>query len=183
MTPSTQCLSTETLHDRALRVRLVWSVDRYAQEIETLWEGGWRPALTSIEGDGQVEWPASPPFQQLSVESRDRGPVALLVGMAGKSHWSGSIECDLQAQTLAFDIACLVRTTPSDLGSSYRATEKVDSEGRLTQSGLRVSAGPLTRVTVDEDQISISSDAGDEASRTYRWKYVVHLDADGGPGT
>ncbi len=72
----------------------------------------------SIEGRNDESWPSSPPLQQLSIEDFGTGPVALLVGMAGRSHWSMSVETGEDGSV--FDVACRVKGAPEQLGSTYR---------------------------------------------------------------
>ena len=93
-----------------LRVRFTWQGDRFAHEVSVLNDGSWQPALASVEGTPQDDWPPSPPFQSLHIEHREDGrTLALLVGMAGKSHWSASIEIDAEARAVLFDVACRLR--------------------------------------------------------------------------
>ncbi len=77
------------------------------------------PLLESLEGSPEEPWPTSPPWQSVHIESRDSGQVALLMGMAGGSHWSASIESSLDG-ALIFDIACRVSGEAGDLGSAYK---------------------------------------------------------------
>ncbi|MEL6110685.1 MAG: hypothetical protein AAFU85_32160, partial [Planctomycetota bacterium] len=95
-----------------LQVRFDWEKDRYRHTVL-------RPAqeLQSVIGD-DASWPATPPLQQLSVETIDEREVALGVGSAGTSHWSVSVE-PTEAGFL-FDWACRTSETPGFLGSSYR---------------------------------------------------------------
>jgi len=77
--------------------------------------------LESCEGTPADAWPASSPLQSLSIEELTPGaPVGLLVGMAGKSHWSASIERLSGNNGWRWDIACRVNVTPDFLGSTYR---------------------------------------------------------------
>jgi hypothetical protein len=74
---------------------------------------------TSIEGNECEAWPASPPLQSMSIEQHTTGPVALLVGMAGRSHWSASFAAITDKKKLVVEIACRVGGEPVRLGSSY----------------------------------------------------------------
>lgn len=90
--------SAGTLRWGALAVVWRWEGDRFAHRVSvvapgegaveyetTLWE--------SREGTSADRWPASPPFQQLSVEpAPDGAPRAFLVGQSGVSHWSAAVE-------------------------------------------------------------------------------------------
>lgn len=76
--------------------------------------------LESWEGTPAESWPASSPLQSLSIEELTPGnPVALLVGMAGKSHWSASIESLSSGTGWRWDVACRASLTPDYLGSTY----------------------------------------------------------------
>ena len=85
--------------------------------------GGWREAWQSAEGDAKEPWPASPALQSLHVSTLPDGREAiLLVGMAGTSHWSASIETGTPGE-LIFDIACRMSKLPDEtsrLGSAYK---------------------------------------------------------------
>ena len=155
-----------------LRVRFYWQGDRYAHEISVRLNGQWQPALTSVEGSPEDEWPASAPFQSLHIEQREDGrTLAFLVGMAGKSHWSASVEIDRETNSVLFDIACRVRDcTPGFLGSNYHPAEcsrlKIEPTHRFgptafeqSPTNLRISAEP-------------ASSAGPQ---TVRWDYRVCL--------
>lgn len=166
----------QLLEAAGLRVRFFWRGDRYAHEIWLLDGGDWFCALASVEGSPQDDWPASPPLQALHVERRDDlQRVALLVGMAGKSHWSASAQIDPHARCASFDVACRVRggqTGP--LGSAYRnALEsagpdanhrrlEIEPFGPLGSAQLE-HAGEIVRVVV-----GVPADA---AFQTIRWGY------------
>jgi len=101
-----------------IRVALFRQRDRFAHSISCL--AAEEVLCRSIEGDDNQRWPPSPPLQQLSVEERPEGRVALLVGMAGRSHWSASYH--LQDQSLIVDVACRCsRGDDSWLGTTYEA--------------------------------------------------------------
>src|SRR5215213_8525183 len=106
-----------------LRVEFVWRGDRFGHLISMVAPTGQTmPLLESIEGTPADEWPASPPFQSLTIEDRPDGrTVALLVGMAGGSHWSASAEPVSGRAEIAFDVACRHKTKPNRLGSRYRS--------------------------------------------------------------
>ncbi|MFM2097011.1 MAG: hypothetical protein RIS70_4135 [Planctomycetota bacterium] len=94
--------------------------DRYRHEIALVTPAGPVPWLESIESSDAIAWPDSPPFQELSLEWQNDRQVALLVGMAGKSYWSASIETNAATRSLRFDIACRLREPPQKLGNTYR---------------------------------------------------------------
>ncbi|MBS0211541.1 MAG: hypothetical protein JSS27_21575 [Planctomycetes bacterium] len=79
------------------------------------------PVFQSIEGSPDERWPASPALQHLHFETQAGRRVALLVGMAGRSHWSASVSTDEAGEALIFDIACRLHSPAERLGSEYRA--------------------------------------------------------------
>lgn len=80
-----------------------------------------RCLLESLEGQSGDIWPGSPPLQQLLIESRaEAGHVALLVGMAGRSHWSLSVEPLADRIGFRFDAACRLSGPPEWLGHAWR---------------------------------------------------------------
>lgn len=169
-------------HGRGLRVTFVRHGDRIAHTVAAVDGDRFIPLLASDEGTDQDDWPHSPPFQELSVEHRDGGNgVALLVGMAGTSHWSLSVETNAEHRQLAFDVACRVKEPPSKLGSAYRAMVKP-----LLSDGV-VSMQDLATVVVDnaadfathtlhasEGGFIIEVDGSEAACpSTIRWRYTI----------
>ena len=96
-------------------------VGRVAHALQYVGEQETVTLLESVEGTDE-DWPPSPPYQQLSVEpTAEGGEIAFLVGMAGRSHWSASIQ-PLE-QGFLFEVACRAREQPEQLGSIYRLGE------------------------------------------------------------
>ena len=63
--------------------------DRYAHHVSLVHGDQEQVLLNSEEGDEHAAWPPSPPLQQVTLEDHgEEGRVLLLVGMAGRSHWS-----------------------------------------------------------------------------------------------
>jgi hypothetical protein len=120
-------ISASSPNGLVLRVDFEWWQDRYRHTISIIdQDGATTPFLQSIEGSTEQDWPPSPPFQTLSVEwMSDSRTVALLVGMAGGSHWSASVEPAIGEAKIVFDIACRYipdrrfPRPPGRLGSSY----------------------------------------------------------------
>src|SRR5207244_9937204 len=104
-----------------LRIEFAWLGDRYGHIISLIdAHGVAERLLESIEGTANDDWPPSPPLQSLSMETLTDGRrVALLVGLAGRSHWSASIEPALGKAELVFDLACRHGPNHGMLGSRY----------------------------------------------------------------
>jgi len=172
---------------------VVWQrdEDRYGHGIEYVAGPQASICLRSELGRDRDPWPASPPLQQCSLEPAAHGrQMGLAVGMAGKSHWSQSVETDPTALSLTFDVACRVHQPPLWLGSSYRADYPLEA---LSAScvRLRVAAGvdlimtgeapdgryPV-RMEVRGNRVSIVADLGTlDVPCTVRWRYRVALAA------
>jgi hypothetical protein len=152
-----------------LRVRFFWQRDRFAHEVLIRSEGAWLGVLASREGTSSEDWPPSPPLQhgELAAASPRQ---ALLVGMAGRSHWSASVEVEPDGSAAVFDVACRLRsTTPGWLGSIYTALQA----GSAAQLELCPETGDamLDRTT---DGWAIAAQASPSAApQTARWKYRV----------
>ncbi len=123
-TEAAQALTALDETGSGLALMFEWRDDRWTHAVEVVLNGEPAAALRSLEDDIHSDWPTSPPFQQLSIELLEgRGRVGFLVGMAGKNHWSGSVEALPRERALVFDIAC--RTNAAQgcnehfLGSSY----------------------------------------------------------------
>jgi hypothetical protein len=151
-----------------LRVDFIWRGDRYGHVISLIDVAGQpHPLLESIEGAPTDAWPPSPPLQSLSIETLTGGRrAALLVGSAGRSHWSASIEPSTDDAALHFDIACRHAATPHCLGSRYRwlsAAKNVSIRGldaAVSQEGAAATIQPAT----------IAATGG-----TTRWKFAIQL--------
>lgn len=126
---------------RCIQVTFHQRNDRYGHEIVLVADGRVVPLLTSFEGSDAEFWPPSPPFQQLNIQEIDGRRVALLVGQAGKSHWSASIEVDSEKPQITFDIACRIDCPPERLLSSYRIA---DVTLTTTPTACRLSTGKAT---------------------------------------
>jgi len=163
---------------RGLRVRFDRHADRFQHSIDFLDGNSACPWLTSDDECGTDPWPKSPPLQQGSVEDRGSARVALFLCMAGRGHWSLSIETRPELVALDFDVACRVPATPQWLGSRYRlvAAENpppccnvqiLDDNGDCT---IARSADALSIVWTGASQ-------GDAAGRnwpaTIRWRYRI----------
>jgi len=150
------------------------------------YEGTVLPLLSSLEGDGEDAWPPSPPLQQLSLEGARAGhQAALLIGMAGRSHWSLSVvKIADEPGSLEFDVACRANQSPLRLGSSYhtRIPASADRSGVVLQAApipVRISAdagldGTRCEIAVCEGRLTIvSTPDARPMPATYRWKYHV----------
>jgi hypothetical protein len=180
-----------TLDAGPLRVRFARREDRFAHTIIWL-EGATETALLiSNEGSPQTEWPPSPPLQSLHIEDRPNGcRVALLVGMAGHSHWSMSVQAQPSSARLTFDVACRVHVQPIYLGTSYTACGIGSQEvnGRQDPARpksarqpweLRAEGGDefQTRLTMGPEFESIVIHPLEPTSppTTVRWRYSVQV--------
>jgi len=137
--------------------------DRQAHRIVLQQDGQAQLWLESQEGDGSMNWPPSPPLQQLSLENQNGRDVALLVGMAGRSHWSLSVEA--LEDEIRFDAACRAHESPDWIGSRYAI--------RHPAAGLAVHADTGTRVVTADDELRIQPEA--VAGSLIRWVYRVAL--------
>lgn len=147
--------------------------DRYGHRIERRIDGAWHVVLESLEGALDEDWPASPVLQNLHIEPRSSGPVALLVGKAGQSHWSASIEPLSNQAGFQFDIACRVRQPPRQLGSTYQSS--------AAGASLIVDLAATSEETLSESVIHEQStvvrirpiELPDDFPSTVRWRYLA----------
>jgi hypothetical protein len=127
--PSTLLQTAFNAEHQALRVIFHAQADRYAHTlalVERVRDGEQiTPLAYSLEGSPLDAWPSSSPLQSLSVETRAAGDVALLVGMAGRSHWSASFETFANSTKLLIEHACRVGNEPAWLGCEYNWSESV----------------------------------------------------------
>jgi hypothetical protein len=140
--------------------------DRFAHRVLCVNGESSLALFESVEG-GDEDWPPSPPLQQLDQSQSENGRLALLlVGMAGRSHWSLSVEADPSSRSLIFDVACRASVAPRWLGSSYRPS------GQARGWRLVVDAGHID----DRDGIAVCPDlSASGLPATLRWRYrFVH---------
>ncbi|HWB09468.1 MAG TPA: hypothetical protein VG826_09600 [Pirellulales bacterium] len=169
-----------TLHAGDLSVVLLRSGDRYRHEILST-AGERQLLLASVEGTDDQAWPPSPPFQEVHLR-QDGVYAALLVGRAGRGHWSASIEPDPSQQAILFDVACRSSGDIDWLGSSYRwfgeavapsddaqafflspdlQLHVLEGEARLGEEGKTGALSIVPRWTASR------------GSQTVRWRYRV----------
>jgi hypothetical protein len=151
------------------RLRVVFDQlsDRTGHRIEVLRNDAWISVLESVEGSADDDWPKSPALQTVHVEARPTGSVALLVGMAGKSHWSASVAADEASGRVVFDVACRVAREPEWLGTTYRRRDMNVSQV-VVESSL-ISENSESAVIRPQQELSSA------LPRTVQWKYVVRL--------
>jgi hypothetical protein len=167
-----------TLDAGGLSVVLSRAADRYRHEV-LIRAGESRVVLASQEGTDDQAWPPSPPFQELHIR-QDGVDAALLIGRAGRSHWSASIEPDRSQESILFDVACRSSGNIGWLGSTYRwmgeaAATNYEPGALFLSPDLRVDTlegqarlgeeGP-TRVLSIVPAWTVSG-----ASQTVRWRY------------
>ena len=149
-----------------LHVEFLRQTDRYGHRV-WLVQSGHDPELIldSVEGKPNEDWPASPPLQTLTLEMLPSGQcVALLVGMAGRSHWSASFEATQKG--FVCDIACRHAAQPQWLGSQYQ---------RLARPGFVQIYGLDSEVHTQSESVLIQPRLTNPGSATTRWKYSLNL--------
>ncbi len=154
-----------------LRVEFVWRGDRFCHVISAIGVDGdvvllldSLEGLDSLDGTAADDWPPSPPLQSLHRETLAGGRQALLlVGAAGRSHWSASVEAGNDPATLTFDIACRAGGAAAQLGSEYFLLPKAlellriqPHEAEFVLEGNRLRIAPRSIVTP-----------------TVRWRYSI----------
>lgn len=160
------------------RVTIERAGDRLAHRVDVRQGAGWRELLASIEGATDDVWPASPPLQELHTQTHGvAAPLALLVGMAGKSHWSLSASVQAAGETALFDVACRARAAAEFLGSTYRlaagiAVEQLDERSALLRSAdatWRIEASAT--LAIRGERLTIRPEIPALAPATVCWRY------------
>jgi len=140
---------------KGLRIVFRHQGDRYGHEI--FWTDGDREVgvLRSCEGTSDQRWPLSPPWQSLELDGGSMGrPTAFLLGMAGNSHWSMSVQVETARRRAVFDVACRLRQPPDFLGTSYEVIG--DCELVPYQRGALVSLGESHGAALEKDTTPIA---------------------------
>jgi hypothetical protein len=175
----------------ALQLEIVRRGDRFAHLISLVGAGGETiPLLESVEGTPADAAPPSPPLQSVSIETLPDGRrAALLVGMAGRSHWSASIEAVPGEAALIFDIACRSSGGDSMLASTYRlASDHGDLFAAADRSWIEARLPDGMSLVVTATDSTVPSELGlanpttlsvvpqnGRGKTTIRWKYRVEL--------
>lgn len=150
--------------------------------------------LSSVEGYKNDDWPPSPPLQELSFQRVGDTQVALLVGMAGASHWSLSIELRYSAASqvagLSFDVACRTAAAAPQLASTYKwpPAAALQADNQSLARSLLVSlprAKARVRVCDEQTDLLVSSAAIRCFPRaqcspeplTVRWRYTIDFES------
>lgn len=162
--------------------------DRFAHLLARRTAGQWTPLLASVEGDPDQPWPPSPPLQELHFESRSDGRrLALAVGMAGKGHWSLSIELDPDQDECRFEAACRTPVKPYWLGSSYQLIGARDSSNSDTSlvswpdCELHLDGKSTGERSTSTDQLQIiPPPTSGPWPHTYQWSYWLRGTASSG---
>jgi hypothetical protein len=172
-----------TLGSDALRVVFERAGDRFSHEI--IWAAGndCHGRLASQEGTADEAWPKSPALQSLHVETRaDRQQMIMLVGMAGRSHWSMTVEADETRDRLIFDVACRVHERPDWLGSTYSMPMENIRPGTISNLSVAAWCGEQLQdeITVQIDDaignVRIPASVNDKvAAQTVRWRYAIEV--------
>jgi hypothetical protein len=162
-----ESLDTIGLAGLALRVEFVWRNDRYGHVISAVnSDGAAETLLESIEGTPADIWPPSPPLQSLHRETLPDGRSALLlVGAAGRSHWSASVETAPGEPKLIFDLACRHGKESGWLGCRYSAAGAAREQLAIESDAAAASwdeAGVMVKPAVI-------------TGPTTRWRYSVSL--------
>jgi hypothetical protein len=179
---STPASNSKILSAGPLKVEFVRSGDRYGHQVfwHRLGGGG---ILMSQVGLPDDIWPPSPVLQSLHFEIRsDESQTAMLVGMAGRSHWSMSVEADPKQNRLLFDVACRVQDPPVWLGSCYDSFNQHGRAWPLDCISIMAWHGgqPGQEILVQADRsagtVRIPATIAIHGfPQTIRWRYAVQI--------
>ena len=157
-------------------------------------QGNSATLLETVEDDLQTDWPDSPVFQELHLETLpdDSGrQAAMLVGKAGDGHWSLVVRPEESESRvgIVLEAACRVKSVPANLGSAYTLGKGIEStanemstnlKSRLGEFGLEVL--PVGQDTCSTCQLSLQDhrleiNTGeleiDRLPTTIQWRYGI----------
>jgi len=182
-TDTNQTLTAIDQYGCGLQITFDWQRDRFTRSISAVDAKRDVVLLASLEGTNDDEWPLSPPLQSLAIEQREEGrQVALLVGMAGRSHWSMSVESWPNEQTLVFDAACRIHESPTMLGATYQTmfapsrlgSQSFDIGHECKFESAAMSDSAQSMVHESEGRISLRIDTNKASlPKTFRWQYTI----------
>ena len=161
--------------------------DRYHTSILLIEpDNGTVPLLESCEGSSNDSWPASPPLQEVLLQSDEGRPYLAGLGSAGSGLWSLIVAPVEGHVGFEFDYACRTAQAPVWLGCRYRPTgcwTHLQADSLDFESGPRLSfhdgQGPGCRRICQDGQLQIEALVPAEVAfpTTLRWKYRVMLDS------
>ena len=169
-----------------LRVEFVRVGPRWVHRILGVERQQARLLLKSIEGDETDSFPPSPALQQIELQQLGDVTAAMLIGMAGRNHWSVCVEARPAARSIRWDVACRGECEASCFfGNAYEPLVEWQacSAGLLLaeSNGFRyelsvqrggTDAGSLV-VHEAEQQLRLQL-APDPTAATQRWCYEFH---------
>ncbi len=126
---------------------------RFGHQICVRGSDDWIEVISTIEDEGTDDWPSSPPIRQTDVHAAADAPIWFGLGMAGRSHWSASIEPTERGIRIEF--ACRLSGRPGWIGVTYRIGESarvVAAEGNrvmLDLAGCRLALNPQADTRLD----------------------------------
>lgn len=135
--PESEALFVESIREDGvgLFINFVKQKDRFGHIIALVQGEECIPLFVSIEGNDEEPWPESPPFQEIHMEDRKEGTVALLVGMAGESHWSAAVEPMDEPGGIHFSVACRMKGYPMQICSHYGCAMEEPIQPKLERDG------------------------------------------------
>jgi hypothetical protein len=127
--------------------------------------------LRTLEGQPEDTWPPGPPLQSLHLEAGLNGnQTAMLVGMAGTSHWSMTVEADRRKDRLLFDVACRIRELPRWLGSTYSHA----AEPSISKRQIELLPDSPLELSSESDRVVLRIiPQSFELPATVRWQYAA----------
>lgn len=168
-------VSDPAIRNGSLLVAFHQERDRWSHEIATVTRDGVRPVLVSIEGSPNDNWPDSPPLQELHLENQGGRNVALMVGRAGSTHWSLSVEPCLGTESILFDFAARFQETPRWMGSTYWHITEPSRSGRSIDEWIEcrpIQGNPTCQVGWQDHAMRVAVDIKSiQLPGTVRWCY------------
>jgi len=171
-------LSPVILSAAGFRLTLVSCGDRLAHTVGLVLADRVVPLLASLEGASDEDWPPSPPLTTVETPAVSGDTHALLLGMAGRSHWSAAIKMEEASRCIMFEVACRIKEPASWLGSSYRTMITAVAAGDHAElmagdRRVRIAAeGAHLHVTPEGLKIGVAPSGG-PFPQTIRWSYSI----------
>jgi len=171
--------STLILEAAGFHLTLLPCGDRLAHTVGLVLPQRVVPLLASLEGSPDDEWPPSPPLTTVeTLPGSSHAQALLLLGMAGRSHWSASIRISEPNRSIELEVACRIKEQPAWLGSSYRTMVAGEMTGHVAQLKVEdqtvgiAAVGASVHVTREGLKIAVAPPVG-PFPQTVRWNYSV----------
>ena len=159
-----------------IAIQFQWREDRFVQEVGYVVANEFFPVLRSVDGDGVLAWPPSPPLQNLHEQTVNGRQVLMGLGAAGTTHWSAAFEASNNQIVCHF--AARIQNKAEFLGSTFQKPSIADQHKVMDELPL------IELVAIDGSKSAVPTNlknspivvlpppCSSTARQTVQWKFA-----------